>query len=91
MAEVLEVTFLNGDVAGQTSSLRIEACSIDSLDVYVVAVDMVVKLTLLRVVIVYLVEEVGVEVGPFLEGKFLAEQTRSHVAGNECSLNEQGT
>ena len=52
---------------------------------------MVVELTLLRVVVVYLVKQVGIEVGPLLKGKLLAEQARCHVVGDECCLDEQGT
>ena len=50
---------------------------------------MVVELSFLRVVVVYLVEEVLVEVGPFFKCKFLAEQSWSHVACYECRLDEQ--
>ena len=49
------------------------------------------ELALLRVVVVDLVEEVLVEVGPFLKGKLLAEDTRRDVAGDEGSLDEDST
>ena len=89
LGEVLEVLLLDSDIVGQTSSLDVETGRVDSLDVYIVAVDMMVELTFLRIVVVNLVKEVGIEVGPLLEGKLLAEQARSHVSGNKRSLDEQ--
>ena len=50
---------------------------------------MVRKFALVRIVVIDLVEKVGIEVGPFLEGKLLTEQARSHVTGYQCSLDEQ--
>ena len=90
LLEVFEVLLLNGDVAGQSGSLGIDAGRVDSLHVDVVAVDVMVERALLRVVVIYLVEEVGIEVGPFLEGILLAEEARSHVACDEGRLDEQG-
>ena len=50
---------------------------------------MVLELPFLALVVVYLIEEVGIEVRPFLEGELLAEESRCHVPGNEGSLNQQ--
>ena len=47
LCEVLEVTLLHSDVAGQTGSTHIQACRIHSLDIHVIAVDMMVKLPFL--------------------------------------------
>ena len=47
------------------------------------------ELAFLRIIVVNLVEQVLVEVCPFLEGVLLAEHTRGHVAGYEGSLDEQ--
>ena len=90
LGEVLEVLLLNGDVTAQPGGLHVHHCRVHGLDVHVVAIDMVLELALHAVVIVYLVEEVGIEVGPLLEGILLAEQTRGHVLGDECRLDEQG-
>ena len=87
--EVLEVLLFNGDVVGETSGLDVQTGGVDSLDVHVVTVDVVVELALLGIVIVNLVEQLRIEVRPLLEGIFLAEQTGCHVAGNQCSLDEQ--
>ena len=52
---------------------------------------MIGELALLRVVVVDLVEEILVEVRPFLKGEFLAEDARGDVAGDEGSLDEDST
>ena len=91
LREELEVLFSDGDVVGQTGGLDVQTGCIDGLDVDVVAIDVMLELAFLRVVIVYLVEEVGIEVGPLLEGKLLAEQSRGHIAGNQGGLDEQRT
>ena len=91
LCEVLEVLLLYGDAACQTSCLHIATGCVDGLHVDVVAIEValhVVFLVLLAVV-VDTVEEVSVEVGPFLEGILLTEQARGHVVGNEGSLDEQ--
>ena len=49
------------------------------------------ELTLLTVVIVDVIEEIGIEIGPFLEGILLTEQTWCHVSCDKRCLDEQGT
>ena len=90
LLEVLEVLFCHRDIIGQSCCLDIHACGVDSFDIYIVAVDVVVERSLLGVVIINLVEELRVEVGPLLKGELLAEQTWCHVAGDKGSLDEQG-
>ena len=90
VGEVLEVLLVNGDAVAESGSLHIETGGVDGLHLDVVAVDVVGELPLLRVVIIDAVEKVGIEVGPFLEGKLLAEQAWCHVTGNEGSLDGQG-
>ena len=87
--EVLEVLECHGDVVGEACRPNVPQCGVHRLGVYVVAIDMVVELALLRVVVVYLVEEVGIEVLPLLEGELLAEESRSHVVGYEGCLDKQ--
>ena len=89
MGEILEVGLCHGDVLAQSGSLHVHVGGVHSLHVDVVAIDMMIELSLLRVVIVYLVEEFLVEVGPFLECKLLAEESGGHVAGNKSCLDEQ--
>ena len=86
--EVLEVGFLHGDVVGQSSGTHIQTCCIDCLDIHIVTIDMVVELPFLGFVIINGIEEVGIEVGPLLEGKLLPEESRCHVTGNEGCLDE---
>ena len=90
LLEVFEVLFADGDEAGESGGLDVQPGCVDGLDVDIVAIDVVMELALQRVVVVYLVEEVGIEVGPLLEGELLAEESWCHVAGNECCLDEQG-
>ena len=89
LREVLEVLLVDGDVGRESGSLHIQAGRVDSFHVDIVAIDVVLELAFGRVVIIDTVEEVGIEVGPLLEGKFLAEESRRHVAGYKCSLDGQ--
>ena len=88
--EVLKVLLLDGDAAGESGCLDVGASRVHGLEVDVVAVDMVLELTLLRVVVIDTVEELLVEVGPFLEGILLAEESRGHVACDESCLDGEG-
>ena len=74
--EVLKVLLFNGDGFGQSSCFYIEAGGINCLHVDVIAIDMMVELLFLGIVVIDFIEKVFVEVGPFLKGKFLAENTR---------------
>ena len=89
LGEVLEILLLHGDGLGEACGLCVEAGGVDGLHVDVVAIDVVAELFFARVVVVDFIEEVFVEVGPFLEGKFLAEDAGRHVVGNEGCLDEQ--
>ena len=90
LGEVLEVLLTHGDVARQSCGLHVHQCRVHGLDIHVVAVDMVVELALHAVVVVDRVEEVGIEVGPFLEGILLSEESWCHVPGDQRCLDEQG-
>ena len=90
LGKVLEVLLLNGHIACQSGSLDIQAGCINSLDIHVIAIDVMIEFAFLRIVVVYGVEKLTDEVGPFLEGIFLAEQAWCHIAGDESSLDEQG-
>ena len=91
LGEVLEVLLSDGDVVGQTCGLHVEEGRIDGFDVNVVTVYMVLELTLLALVVIDFIEQVCIEVRPFLKGIFFAEQTRGHVLGDEGCLDENGT
>ena len=91
LCKVLEVLLLYGDDIAQSGCLHIHAGGVHSLHVDVVAVNLVVKLTLLTLVVVDLIKQVGIKVRPLLKGKLLAEQSWCHVLGYQGSLNQQGT
>ena len=90
LCEILEILLHDGDIIRQTCSLHIQCRRIHSLHVDVVAVDMVLEFPFLTLVIVDVVKEICVEVRPFLEGIFFAEESWGHVLCNEGSLDEQG-
>ena len=91
LCEVLEVLLLDGDVAGETSCLHIQQCRIHGLDVNIIAIDMMLELPLLTLIIIDIVEELGIEVGPFLKSIFVTEQTWCHILGNQGGLDQQCT
>ena len=73
LLEVLEVLLTDGDVAGETSRFDVHAGGVDRFDVHIVTIDVVLELTLLRVIVVDFVKEFRVEVGPLFECKLLTE------------------
>ena len=91
LGKVLEVLLRHGDVLRESSCAHVHGCRVHRLDVAVVGIDMVFELAFLRVVVVDAVEEILIEVGPFLEGKLLAEHAWRNVARNEGSLNGDGS
>ena len=84
--EVFEILLADGDFLRQTSCAHVEIGGVDGFHVVVVAVDVVFEVALLRVVVVDFVEQVGVEVRPFLESKLFAENAWRNVACDEGSL-----
>ena len=74
----------------QSCSLDIHTSGIHSLDVDIVAIDVILEFTFLTLVVIDFVEELGIEIRPFLKGKLLSEESWSHVLGNERSLDKQG-
>ena len=91
LCKILEVLLLDGDIAGETGSLHIEQRRIHSLDIHIIAVDVMLELPFLTLVVVDVVEEFGIEVRPFLKRIFVTEQAGSHVLGNQGGLDQQGT
>lgn len=90
LLEVLEVTAVEVNITGETCSTGIDAGGIDRLHIDVIAIDMVLELALARIVIIDLVEQILVEVGPFLKGKLLAKDARRDIAGDKGSLDGDG-
>ena len=88
--KVLEVLLRYGDIGREAGGLHVVSGHIHGLVVDVVAVDMVAERLLLRVIVIYLVEEFLVEVCPFLEGILLPEHSRSDVACYQRRLYGQG-
>ncbi len=91
LGEVLEVLLGDGDILAQTGSTYVEISCVYSLHINIVTIDMVLELTLLRVVVINHIEEILVEIVPLLEGKLLAEYTWRDVAGDEGSFDGDGT
>ncbi len=89
LREVLEVAEFDAHFLRHAGRLDVARGHGHRLAVVVVAVDLVLELALLAVVVVYLGEEVGVEVGPLLEGVSLAVDARRYVAGYEGRLDGQ--
>ena len=89
--EVLEVSLVDGDVGRESCRLDVESGGVHGLHVYVISIDMVLELPFLRVVVVDLVKEIAVEVGPFLKGELLSEDARCDVPGDECGFDDDGT
>ena len=80
LREILEVLLLNGNDVTQSGGLHILQCRIHGFDVNVVAIDMVFELAFLALVVIDIVEEVGIEVRPFLKSPgamFLANRAAS--------------
>ena len=90
LCELLEVLLLYADDVGEASSLHVHAGRVHSLHVDVVAIDLMVEVTLQTLVIVDGVEKFSIEVGPFLKGILLTEESGCHILGNEGCLDEQG-
>ena len=90
LGEVLEVLLPNGDVVAQTSGLHVKAGRVDGFDIDIISVYMVLKLTLLALVVIDFVEQVGIKVWPFLKSILFAEQSRGHVLGDKGCFDENG-
>ena len=81
MLEVGEVLLLDGYLLAQTSRLDVGCGDGDGIVVDVVSVDVMLEVVLARLVFVDAVEEFLVEVGPLLEGIFLAIDTWCDASG----------
>ena len=88
--EILDVAAFHGDAVGYAGALGVGQRRLDGALVQVVAVNLVRKLALCRIVIVNTVQELAVEVFPFLETVSLAEHAGINVARHECRLDQQG-
>ena len=79
LGEVLEVLQGYGHLLAQSCRLHVAGGYLHRLAVVVVAVDMVLKLLLPAVVLVYALKELAIEVGPLLKRIFLAEHARCYA------------
>ncbi len=69
--------------------LHVLACDGDSLRRKVAAVDLIGKLTFLRIVVIYFFEKILIEVRPFLESEALAVDAGVDVGGYESGLDQE--
>ncbi len=87
--DFVEVATLQLDILVQAGILDIGTGDGDGLALDVAAIDLVGKLALGTIIIIYLVKQVGVIVGPLLEGIVVAIHARSDIGTDECSLDEE--
>ena len=90
LLELLEGLLLQHHVLADAGGLYVAHGYLVCFRIVVVAVNLMSELTLLTVVVVEGVEQFLVEVHPLLESEFLAEYTRSDVAGDESRLDGYG-
>ena len=74
-----------------TSILHIFGGYLHYLTIYVVAINLMIELTLLTIIIVDIIEEVGIKILPFLESILLAEHAWIDVHGYKGCFNQDGT
>jgi hypothetical protein len=89
--ELLEVLLLDDDVLGCTGCFDVLGSNGDGARTAVVSVYLMFKGTLLTVVVVYLVVQLGIEIFPFLEGVVLTEDAGVDVAGDEVRFYGEGS
>ena len=89
--KVLEVSLLHCHIFCKAGSSYVQTCGVYSLHVDVVAIDVMVELTLIGIVVVDAVEQVGIEIVPLLESELLAEYARTHVVGYQGCFHEKRT
>ena len=89
LVDVVDVTALEFDILVQTGILHIGTGDGDGLALDVTAVDLVSELALGTVIVVNLVKQLGVVVGPLLESKTVAVHTGSDVGSDERCLDQE--
>ena len=89
MSKVLEVLELDCNIVRQAGSLHVLSGYGHRRTVVVIAIGMVQELALLRVVVVNLVKQFGIEIGPTLECEALAEHAGGDIASYQRCLNGQ--
>ena len=87
--DVVEVAAFQFNVFVESGALDVGACDGDGLALDVAAVNLVSELTLGAVIVVNLVKQVGVVVGPLLESVMVAIDTRRDVGGDESRFDEE--
>ena len=90
-AQLLYADLLDLDVALEVGRLDILGSSLHGIEARIGAIYLMLEVAFAAVVARDIVEEVSVEVGPFLECKPLAIDARCDVACDECCFDEQGT
>ena len=89
--DVVDIAALQLDIFDQTGVLDVGTGNGDGLALDVAAVNLVGKLALGTVIVIHLLKQVGVIVGPLLEGIMVAVHARSDIGSDERSLDEERT
>ena len=89
--KVGDVLLCDGHFFGHAGSLNVDVRCFHCMDVDIVAIDVMQKLTLLTVVVVYLIQQLRVEVGPFLKVVMTSEYPWPDIACDERCFDRQCT
>ena len=89
--DVVKVATLQFDILVQTGILDVGTSNGDSLALDVAAVNLVGKLALGTVIVIHLLKQVGVIVGPLLEGIMVTVHARSDIGSDKRCLDEERT
>ena len=88
LLEVLDVALRHLDAIRHAGALGVCQRGLDGAEVQVVTVDLMMELAFGRIIVINTVQQVAVEVFPFLETESLAEHAGINVAGHERSLDQ---
>ena len=89
LVDVIDVAALDLDILVQARTLDVGARDGNGFALDVATVNLVCKLAFLAIVVVDLIKQVGVIVGPLLESIVIAINTGSDVGGNQSRLDEE--
>ena len=89
--KLLERLNLQDYIFSNTGSLHVMSGNFVSFRIIVITVDFMIELALLRIIIVYRIEQILIEVFPFLESELLTEYARSNVTCYKSRFDRNST